>query len=473
MKRVGIYIRVSTEEQAKEGYSIPAQIKRLNAFCESQDWTVVDRYIDDGISAKYYIEKRKELKRLLDDVKQGAIDIVLVWRLDRIVRSSLHLELLLLELEKHNVAFKSATEIYDTSSPSGRLFITLAGAMAQWERESNAERTVSGIEEMVNSGERPGAPAPYGYVYSDGLLVENADQSKIVKDIFAWYVSGLGLVAITTRLNKSKIPSPTGSTWHHNYIRYMLRNPVYIGKIRWRDIIEQGEHKPIIDEFTFKKAQQIIKDRKHMAPAEFKGKHPLTGTLVCGKCGSKMSGKIHHANTNHRKVYYRCRKRIKDGTCDMPYIKQEEFEPQLIEYIDKVINDIEELKKAFNASFIPEKDNQTEELERELEKLQKQKKKWYDLFSDPNNPIPKEDIFTQLQPLLDREKVIYEVLDAEKSDMDYELIPLEDLQEEYRNFRERWDQGEFEQRKQLMKDLFNYIRVNEDYTVDLSLRIFK
>ena len=132
--RVALYIRVSTEDQAREGYSIQAQKNKLEAYCVSQGWDVVGFYIDDGYSAKDL--DRPEMKRMLKHIEQGLIDCVLVYRLDRLTRSVLDLYKLLEIFEQHNCKFKSATEVYDTTTAMGRMFITIVAAMAQWEREN-------------------------------------------------------------------------------------------------------------------------------------------------------------------------------------------------------------------------------------------------------------------------------------------------------------------------------------------------
>src|SRR5690606_12605563 len=115
--KTAIYIRVSTEEQAKEGYSISAQLKKLKSFCISQNWEVVDVYADEGVSAKD--TNRPELQRMIQDIKNGKINGVLVYRLDRVRRAVLRVYRLLEVFEKYGCKFKSATEVYDTTTAIG------------------------------------------------------------------------------------------------------------------------------------------------------------------------------------------------------------------------------------------------------------------------------------------------------------------------------------------------------------------
>ena len=180
--RVAIYVRVSTLEQAKEGYSIKAQLKRLKAYAVSQNWKVAETYIDDGESAKDI--DRTDLKRMLEDMKNDKFDIVLVYKLDRLTRSVLDLYKLLETFEKHNIKFKSATEVYDTTNAMGRLFITLVAALAQWERENLAERVKMGMEQKAREGKWVINVAPFGYdlVGKDYLKI-NEDEATVVKEI--------------------------------------------------------------------------------------------------------------------------------------------------------------------------------------------------------------------------------------------------------------------------------------------------
>lgn len=139
-----VYVRVSTDEQAKHGFSIAAQIEKLEAYCISQGWELVDKYIDEGYSAKDL--QRPAFEKMMDTLKQGNIDVLLVYRLDRLTRSVMDLYKILKILDDNNCMFKSATEVYDTTNAMGRLFITLVAAIAQWERENLGERVRLGME---------------------------------------------------------------------------------------------------------------------------------------------------------------------------------------------------------------------------------------------------------------------------------------------------------------------------------------
>lgn len=253
--KVATYVRVSTDEQAKEGFSIPAQRERLRAFCESQGWEIVEEYIEEGWSAKDL--DRPQMQRLLKDIKKGNIDIVLVYRLDRLTRSVLDLYLLLQTFEKYNVAFRSATEVYDTSTAMGRLFITLVAALAQWERENLAERVKFGIEQMIDEGKKPGGHSPYGYKFDKDFnctIIE--DEANTVRMIYRMYCDGYGYHSIAKRLNELGIKPRIAKEWNHNSVRDILTNDIYIGTYRWGNKVVLNNHPPIISETLFRKVQK-------------------------------------------------------------------------------------------------------------------------------------------------------------------------------------------------------------------------
>ncbi len=180
--KTAVYVRVSTEEQVKEGYSISAQKERLDAYIKSQGWELVSYYVDEGVSAKD--TNRPELQRMLKNIEEGFIDVVLVYRLDRLTRSVLDLYQLLESFEKNGCHFKSATEVYDTTTAIGRLFITLVAALAQWERENLGERVRMGMTQKVREGEWHGSTPPYGYQLDNGSLVINL-KSLLQSEIYS------------------------------------------------------------------------------------------------------------------------------------------------------------------------------------------------------------------------------------------------------------------------------------------------
>ena len=263
---VGIYIRVSTEEQAKEGYSISAQREKLKAYCQVQDWNDFRFYVDEGISAKD--TNRPQLQLMLQHIKEGMIDTVLVYRLDRLTRSVVDLYKLLEIFEKHNCTFKSATEVYDTSTAIGRLFITLVAAMAQWERENLAERVRMGQIEKARQG-KYSAKAPFGFDKGpDDRLVINEDEKIVVLDMIEKIKEGYSIRKLADYMDNSGIPPIRGYKWHIASILDILKNPALYGAVKWRDEIVEGAHEGIITKEEYQHLLKLLESRQNFKKRE-------------------------------------------------------------------------------------------------------------------------------------------------------------------------------------------------------------
>ncbi|KAA6451003.1 recombinase family protein [Bacillus swezeyi] len=330
--RAAIYVRVSTEEQAREGYSIAAQIQRLEDFARSQDWGIFDHYIDDGYSAKNL--NRPDMNRMIKDIKEHRFDVVLVYRLDRLVRSVSDLHELLELFDGNNVKFKSATEMFDTTSAMGRFFITLVAAMAQWERENLAERVHMGMRRKVEESQRPGSIAPFGYDLVNGELVINEKEAIWVKKVFNSFRTQ-GKRAIAAMLNEAGIKTKKGNPWHDSVVTFLVNNPIYCGLIRWNHrkssgkktnetIIVEGNHPPIISRELFDQVQMIQRER---AGRGYKGKseYPFSGVLRCARCGQALSGGKKKKKNGYSR-FYRCIGKVSYKMCDLPMFPEDILE---------------------------------------------------------------------------------------------------------------------------------------------------
>ena len=200
--RVAIYVRVSTKEQAMEGYSVGEQTERLTKFCEAHDWMIVKIYTDAGHSGAD--TDRPALQEMLQDIRDRKIDKVLVYKLDRLSRSQKDtLKLIEDEFLEHNTDFESMTEKLDTSTPHGRAMIGILAAFAQLEREMITERMSMGMEARMKEGKwRGGAQIPFGYDYDleKEKLTVNEYEAAIVKDLFKEYTEGTPLHSIAQEL---------------------------------------------------------------------------------------------------------------------------------------------------------------------------------------------------------------------------------------------------------------------------------
>ncbi|MBU0457125.1 MAG: recombinase family protein [Nanoarchaeota archaeon] len=236
-KKVGIYVRVSTEEQAKEGISIDAQIHRCQSFCEARGWKVYRVYTDAGYSAGSM--KRPALFNLLNDIDEKKLDILLVYKIDRFSRNLKDLIFILEDLKKKGVNFTSVTEQIDTTTAMGEAFFQIIGVFAQLERGMVKERVELAFDKKINSGEVLNR-APVGYTYKNNKLIINKEEAEKVRNIFDMWVAGVNYKAISEKFN---IPTST--------LYEIIKNPTYLGKVQYRGKLYPGSHKAIIDEKQF------------------------------------------------------------------------------------------------------------------------------------------------------------------------------------------------------------------------------
>ena len=266
--QTAIYCRVSTEEQAKEGFSINAQRDKLTKYAEANEWCVVDYYIDDGISGKKLVD-RKEVLRLLEDVKSGKVKNVLIYKLDRLTRSVKDLIYLIEIFNKYDCTFNSQTEKIDTSNAVGRMFVKIIGIFAEFERENLAERITLGYEQKTREGNYTNCNGVFGYDYivGEGRLEVNREEASYVEKIFEWYLEGNSMLEISRRLEKLGVPTKRGGLWRQSTIHSILTNPLYIGKVRYSVgkkncfEVESKNIEPIIDNELFFKVEKLL-DRK-------------------------------------------------------------------------------------------------------------------------------------------------------------------------------------------------------------------
>lgn len=312
--KTGIYMRVSTEEQAKDGFSIHAQKEKLSKYASANDWEVIDYYIDDGISGKN-LQDRPDVKRLINDVKLGKINNVLVYKLDRITRSVKDLINLIELFEKNDCCFNSVTEKLDTSNAVGRMFIKIIGIFAEFERENLAERVSFGYEQKTREGNYTNTNGVngYDYVVGKGTLTINEQEKIIIQNIYKEYLNGASMLKIAKDLNQKNIPSKRGGQWRQSTIKSILTNPLYIGKIRYgvakklqpKSFCVNGKQKTIIDENTFYCVQKLIKIGKEKNIKKRNNSDAFfTSVLKCSHCNSRFHSKIQIHNEKKYITYY-------------------------------------------------------------------------------------------------------------------------------------------------------------------------
>ncbi len=371
-KKCVLYPRVSTEMQV-DGFSLDGQKSNLRRFADREEMEIVNIYEDAGKSGKS-IEGRPAFKQMLLDIENGLeIDYILVYKLSRFGRNAADILNSLEHVQAFGVNLICIEEGIDSSQTSGKLLISVLSAVAEIERENIIEQTMNGRKEKARQGGWNGGFAPYGYYLKDKQLFIQEDEAEAVRIIFDKYVNdNIGFYKIANYLNLQgiqKVQRNNGSLslWGTHFIRMIIDNPVYCGKIsygrRVREkvkgskneykqvpqedyIIAEGQHEAIISEELWNAAHEKRELTGIKSPSKI-GRdraHLLSGILKCPKCGGPMYTNK-HAWTNkdgtYKEIYYYvCSKSrtARGKSCDYKsMLKKTDIEPLVIEAIRELI----------------------------------------------------------------------------------------------------------------------------------------
>lgn len=257
-KRVAIYIRVSTLDQAREGYSLEAQEKTLRKWCDDRKYIVFGLYADRGISGKD-IEHRPDMNRLLKDAKENRFDTVLFWALSRFTRSVSDLYSTMENFQKWNISMVSYTEAFDTSTPMGRAMIGIVGVFAQLERELTSERVSAAMAERASQGKRTCSEV-LGYDKSgkDSFVI-NDTEAEYVRFCFEQYLIRKNLSEVAKEARERGYRGKRGKMPEACSIQKIITRPIYCGYNSFCGNIYKGNFDGIIDIETFNKVQSLLK----------------------------------------------------------------------------------------------------------------------------------------------------------------------------------------------------------------------
>lgn len=456
--RAAIYVRVSTDEQAREGFSIEAQKSECMQHIAKKNYELYDIYIDAGLSAKNM--KRPALQRMMSDMENHLFDIVIFWRLDRLTRSVKDKSTIFEKFDKYKVDFKSIKEDYDTTTASGRMVLNIMVSIAQAERETIGERVYMGEEQKALSGLRNGAIAPMGYDLVDGLIVPNGD-ADFIRRLFTMYQDHKGIGTIARELNRE------GKRMHVTTIHYILTNPQYCGRNRWNhrskgirtnnSIINDGKHEAIITPEVFDRVQQLIILRRNKGKAATSD-FPFTGLLKCGKCGSAMTGGSRMQNTRRYK-FYRCTGKVNYGDpCEMSIISERAIINAFLESLDMGRRELGKLVK-LSETPKPER-TEADKIEQELQMIMKRKKRWQVAYA--NDGITLEELKAHTDD--DRKREQYLRTELEKTEVvHYPTLTKQQVIDMVKQIRDTWHQIDDDvTKKEFINYLFSSITIDID-----------
>lgn len=327
MKRTGIYCRVSTEDQEREGTSLQTQLEACLNYCQDKDYDVAYRFSEaySGLTLE-----RPRLNELRELVRNEQIEVVIVHCLDRLSRDPTHGVILTQELEKHNVTLEAVTETVD-STELGKLINYIRGFAAKIEVEKFKERSMRGKKALVREGKYPQGSGLglYGYdwVKDSKKRIPNKFEPLVVNRIFNLIADGHTRADVACTLNEQAIKTKGGNgNWHRATIERIITNRAYIGITTFCGT-ELPEVTPaIVDKELFERANEVLKRTKELRKGRPQTPYLLTGHIICGKCGKPLAGSC----TRPPYRYYHCsatyRREYKKKTCDTHRIRADFIE---------------------------------------------------------------------------------------------------------------------------------------------------
>ena len=472
INKVAIYVRVSTTNQAEEGYSIDEQKDKLKSYCQIKDWNVYKVYTDGGFSGSN--TERPALEKLIKDAKNKKFDTVLVYKLDRLSRSQKDTLYLIEEIFiKNGIEFLSLQENFDTSTPFGKAMIGLLAVFAQLEREQIKERMQLGKLGRAKSGKSMmWARTSYGYDYhrDTGAMTINELEAIAIRDIFESYLNGMSVTKIRDMLNDKYPKTPN---WHYRIVRGILANPVYCGYNQYKGHVFPGNHDPIITEEAFNKTQEELKIRQQTAlekfnPRPFRAKYMLSGIAQCGYCGAPLSitlGMIRKDGT--RNIRYQCKNRFPRATkgvtiyndnkkCDSGFYEKSDIEKYVIEQICKLQHDKKYVEELF-ADHGPSVDRVA--CQKQIDLLTNKISRLNDLYIDDRITLEelqtKSSEFSRQRSILEEELENDPALKRQKREAEMKkILKTDDILG-----------MDYERQKAIVRSLINKVRVTVDKIV--------
>ena len=366
-KIAGIYIRVSTEDQAREGFSLPEQEKRLKAMCEYKGYEIYKVYKDAGISAKTG-NHRPAFEELKEDIKSKKCNTIVVLKLDRLTRSVYDWENIMKFLEENNAYLDCANDDINTTNANGRMVARLLTTVSQNEIERTSERTKVGLAGAIKVGNIPNK-APFGYKHINKKLVVDPIKKDEVIRIFNLYYEGNSYQTISNIYNEEKVFGKTN--WCDSTILRILENEIYKGdyvhgKKTNHPTYYENVVEPLVSKELWEECQ--VQKRKNSRNYKRDKEYLFLQKLRCPKCNRILGGNATRKKNGKVYYYYQC------NTCKIT-IK----EPKIEETIKTLLADILEYDNVVNEFFLPvlksKIDNPKEELSKELKKLNSKKER--------------------------------------------------------------------------------------------------
>jgi DNA invertase Pin-like site-specific DNA recombinase len=336
--RCAVYTRKSSEEGLEQEFnSLDAQREACEAYIASQrseGWALVrEQYDDGGISGGTL--DRPALQRLMSDIEDGLVDVVVVYKIDRLSRSLMDFSKLVEVFDRNNVTFVSVTQSFNTTTSMGRLTLNILLSFAQFEREVTAERIRDKVKASRMKGIFMGGTPPYGYKPKDRKLVIEDEEARNVRWIFARFLEIGSATELAREVVRKGIRTPRGNAMSKNFLYRMLNNRAYIGEAVHKGTGYAGEHERLIDQRTWDHVQSILKESPRLRASNTRAETPaLLKGLLFGPDGAAFSP-THTRKGDRLYRYYVSQTVLKHGagSCSVARVPAAEIEAAVIDQI--------------------------------------------------------------------------------------------------------------------------------------------
>lgn len=381
----GLYPRVSTDDQVREGFSLDEQEKEMKKLYMYKNYQIYKVYREEGVSAKNM--NRPKFQEMIQDLKDGKINRIIVYKLDRLTRSIQDLEVICKLIEKYHCSLDSVSEEINTDTATGVFFIRMTTILAQLEIERTSERTKFGLKGAAKNGHFCGK-APIGYRKINKELVIDDLESEVVKEIFDDYVNGLSVCTITKKLNNK---NALNRNWRTTTIDRMLSNYIYCGDYLYgkraknmKPIHLENICPAIIDKETFK----MVQTQKERNLKNYTRKHTYVymQKIVCSKCNKIMGGSSTTSRNKPTKIYYKC-------NCCNTRINEKKIEKPLMLFLNDMLDYYLLIDNNFKSFFNEDLNIEIDKYNKMLDKCNKKLKKIKEAYLD--DLIDKEEFITE------------------------------------------------------------------------------
>lgn len=465
-KIAGLYIRVSTEDQAREGFSLPEQEKRLRTMCEFKGYEVYNVYEERGISAKTG-NYRPKFEELLQDIRDKKVNTIVVLKLDRLTRSVADWEKILTFLEENDAYLDCTNDDINTTNANGKMISRILTSVSQQEIERTSERTKIGLAGAIKVGHIP-HQAPLGYKHEDKKLVIDYATKDVVIRIFNMYHDGLSYKKISNILNEEQVLGKTN--WRDSTIVNLIENPIYKGDFihgkrtkkptHYKDVVE-----PLVSKEYWEECQ--VQQKKNSRSYKRVENYLFLQKLKCPKCKRILGGKATTKKNGNVYYYYYC------NNCKINF-KEGEIEKQIDQYMDSIV----EYDSIVNQYFLPMIKQKIENPKEELQKELKSQKSKFDRIREAyinevftlkeyNEERKKvEDIINELEDKLSETEVC-EKLKFTPNDIlvkrDIDFINSIKYPEKYKDRNKFWNDYTREEKANLIMKYIDEIELTNKY----------